>query len=94
MSMVTTQDANLLLKHLLLVGGWKNSDDTIAEAFPHMSEHLSPTDLVQTLENLKVPFVRTRCKERQITDDECPALVCREHSELSGVGNMPIVRFS
>lgn len=75
MSMVETQDANRLLKELLQGGGWKNSDDSIAEAFPHMSAQLSQSDLIETLENLKVPFAQITCREQEITDAECPALV-------------------
>lgn len=75
MSMVNTQDAASLLKQLLLVGGWQNNADAIAEAFPHLSETLDAADLLRTLENLEVPHVHTTCLESDISQEECPALV-------------------
>ena len=75
MNMVRTQDAGALIRELLVVGGWQNNEDTIAEAFPHLSETLDPADLIQTLDNLEVPYVQTTCLETEITEDECPALV-------------------
>lgn len=75
MSTLTTTNASLLLQQLLKVGGWRNSEETILEAFPHMSEQLHPEEIIQTLDNLKVPHTRITCRESEITDAECPALV-------------------
>ncbi|CUK17854.1 RTX-I toxin determinant B [Ruegeria denitrificans] len=81
MSLVNTQDASALLMRLLLVGGWQNNADAIAEAFPHLSETLDPADLIQTLENLEVPHVHTTCLESDIKEAECPALVIPTQGE-------------
>ncbi|WP_171238732.1 peptidase domain-containing ABC transporter [Ruegeria sp. HKCCA5763] len=81
MNMVHTRDASALLEQLLLVGGWQNNSDAIAEAFPHLSEELDPADLVQTLENLNVPYVQATCRESDITKAECPALVIPAHGD-------------
>ncbi|MQY43903.1 ATP-binding cassette domain-containing protein [Epibacterium sp. SM1969] len=75
MNTLTTTNASLLLQQLLKVGGWRNSEETILEAFPHMSEQLHPEEIIQTLANLKVPHTRISCRESEITDAECPALV-------------------
>lgn len=75
MSLVTTQNAGALLKELLLVGGWQSNDEAIAEAFPYLAETLDPDGLIQTLENLDVPYTRVACLESEITDADCPALV-------------------
>lgn len=75
MTALTTQNASLLLRQLLLAAGWRNSQDTILEAFPHMSESLRPDEIAGTLDNLKIPHSAIRCREREITREECPALV-------------------
>lgn len=78
MNTLTTQSASRLLQQLLLVGGWRNSEETILEAFPHMSKSLHPEEIVDTLDNLKIPYTKIRCAEQDITADECPALVIPE----------------
>ncbi|ATF20288.1 ABC transporter transmembrane domain-containing protein [Phaeobacter gallaeciensis] len=79
MSLVTTQNAGALLKELLLVGGWQNNKEAITEAFPYLTETLDTDDLIQTLENLDVPYTRAACLENEITNAECPALVIPDH---------------
>ena len=75
MSTLTTTNASVLMQQLLKVGGWRNSEDTIFEAFPHMSEQLQPEEIIQTLNNLKAPHTRIACRESDITNAECPALL-------------------
>ncbi len=75
MNTLTTTNASVLLQHLLKVGGWRNSEEAILEAFPHMSEQLHFEEIIQTLDNLKVPYSRIVCREIEITAAECPALV-------------------
>jgi len=72
---VREQDAQSLLHTLLTAGGWRSSDETILEALPHMTAELNQDDLRQTLENLRLPISEVRCRETEITKDECPALV-------------------
>jgi len=79
MTSVATQNASQLLQQLLMAGGWRNSQETILEAFPHMSESLHPDEIVETLDNLKVPYSKIHCTERDITADECPALIIPEN---------------
>lgn len=75
MTALSTQTASQLLRQLLQVAGWRNSNDTILQAFPHMSESLHPDEIVKTLDNLNVPHSTIRCREKHITHEECPALV-------------------
>ncbi len=75
MTSLSTQSARGLLQRLLLAEGWKNGKDTIAEAFPHLSSELHRDDIIEALGNLNIPFSRVRCRESEITDQECPALV-------------------
>ncbi|WP_170419340.1 peptidase domain-containing ABC transporter [Ruegeria atlantica] len=72
---MNTQVASGLLYKLLLARGWRNNEDRLFEAFPHVLDQLRPDDVFETLENLKVPFTQIRCREREITDQECPALI-------------------
>ncbi|WP_420864004.1 peptidase domain-containing ABC transporter [Algirhabdus cladophorae] len=67
--------ANSLLKTVLLAGGWRSDDASILEAFPHMSQELHPSELRQTLNNMRIPFSEVRCRETDITTAECPAIV-------------------
>lgn len=83
MSTLTTTNASVLLQQLLKVGGWRNNEDTIFEALPHMSEQLHPEEIIQTLDNLKVPHTRIACLESDITDAECPALLITQDGQCS-----------
>ncbi|MCG7522171.1 ABC transporter transmembrane domain-containing protein [Ruegeria sp. Ofav3-42] len=76
---MNAQTVGRLLYQLLLAGGWRNNQDRLLEAFPHMSEKLRPADLFETLDNLKLPYTQIRCRERDITAQECPALIVPEN---------------
>ncbi|GFE66755.1 peptidase domain-containing ABC transporter [Litoreibacter roseus] len=75
MTGIAIQQANALLQTVLLAGGWRSDDVTVFEAFPHMSQELHPAELRQTLNNMRIPFSEVRCRETDITQAECPALV-------------------
>ncbi len=75
MTVVNTLTASQLLHQLLISVGWRNSKSTLSEALPHLSEALSLEDICGALENLKLPFATKRCREREITDQDCPAMV-------------------
>lgn len=68
-------DASRIVLELVSNGGWRNSAEAIAEAIPHMVEHLGPADVISTLENLKIPYAEITCREDEITSAECPAMV-------------------
>ncbi|MEJ6392125.1 ABC transporter transmembrane domain-containing protein [Gymnodinialimonas sp. 2305UL16-5] len=75
MTAIDTHQASTFLEKLLQIGGWQGRKDAIVEAFPHMSDQLSPDDIIHALENLKVPHTVIECREDVITPEECPALV-------------------
>ncbi len=75
MTVVNTLTASQLLHQLLISVGWRNSKSTLSEALPHLSEELSLEDICGALENLKLPFSTKRCRERELTDQDCPAMV-------------------
>lgn len=75
MTVMNTQIASGMLFRLLSAGGWRNSEDRLLEAFPHVLDRLHPVDIFETLENLHIPYTQIRCREREITDHECPALI-------------------
>lgn len=79
MTGMSAQTASRLLYLLLSAGGWRNNEDRLLEAFPHMSEKLRPEDLSETLDILKIPYTQIRCRERDITAQECPALIVPEN---------------
>ncbi|WP_254445754.1 peptidase domain-containing ABC transporter [Ruegeria arenilitoris] len=76
---MNTQTARGILYQLLLEAGWRSNEDRLIEAFPHMLKQLQPEDVFQTLENLEIPYTQIRCRERDITQHECPALVIPEN---------------
>lgn len=75
MTALSLPHAGDLLRHLIAECGWRNSDTALAEAIPHLAEEMSAQDLLQTLQNLKIPYSTLRCREAEITHEECPALV-------------------
>ncbi len=75
MTALALNDASHLLERLLAFGGWRGSQAAIREAMPHMSAHLSASDMLRSLDNLDVQHTDILCKESEITDRECPALV-------------------
>jgi ATP-binding cassette subfamily C protein/ATP-binding cassette subfamily C protein LapB len=85
MTSVSIEHASSLLHTLLLAGGWRSSDATILEAFPHMSQELYPTELRRTLKNLRIPLSEVRCRENEITQADCPALVLPDDGPVYAV---------
>ncbi len=79
---VSEQNAHSLLHTLLSAGGWRSSDETLFEALPHMADHLNQNDLRKTLENLQIPFSEVRCRETELTQAECPALVLSDDGRV------------
>lgn len=75
MTVMNTQMASGLLFKLLLTGGWRNTEDRLLEAFPHTLNQLRPGDIFETLDNLDIPYTQIRCREHEITNHECPALI-------------------
>lgn len=65
-----------------MAGGWRSSDATILEALPHFTQELHPSDLRRTLENLSIPLSEVRCRENEITQAECPALVLPDNGPV------------
>jgi len=63
-----------LLNRLMSAAGWHCNKNRLFEAVPHMSDKLSPRDLVQTLDNLGVPTEQESCRLNNVTADDCPAL--------------------
>lgn len=72
---IPRDDALNILLQLITTGGWRNSSDAVFEAFPHVSATLHPREIVQTLENLKIPHSQVKCRASEITNDDCPALI-------------------
>ncbi|ABG33198.1 ABC transporter ATP-binding protein [Roseobacter denitrificans] len=63
-----------LLNQLMSAAGWHSSQNRLFEAVPHMSDELTPFDMVSTFRNLGVPTSSQRCKLNEIEADDCPAL--------------------
>ncbi|MEM6311721.1 MAG: ABC transporter transmembrane domain-containing protein [Pseudomonadota bacterium] len=80
MTSVAIQHASSLLQTVLSAGGWRSDDATILEALPHMSEELDVAELRQTFDNIRIPYSEVRCRESDITQEECPALVIPEQA--------------
>ncbi|MEO0569338.1 MAG: ABC transporter transmembrane domain-containing protein [Pseudomonadota bacterium] len=81
MSDISVVKTTSLLERLFFACGWRNDHDTIFEAMPHMSDRLRAKEVFKTLENLNIPFSSAECREVQITNDECPALVIPKDGE-------------
>lgn len=75
MTDLSINTASQLLRQLVGQAGWRNEQHAIVEALPHMCDVFGPDEIAQTLENLKIPYSRVRCKETRITVGECPALI-------------------
>ncbi|WP_247744361.1 ABC transporter transmembrane domain-containing protein [Ruegeria sp. R14_0] len=76
---MNTATARGMLYQLLLAGGWRSNEDRLVEAFPHMLEQLHPEDIFETLGNLEIPYTQIKCRECDIGQQECPALVIPEN---------------
>ncbi|MEO1551650.1 MAG: ABC transporter transmembrane domain-containing protein, partial [Pseudomonadota bacterium] len=73
--LIAREDALQNLQHLIAAGGWRSNSDAVFEAFPHVSETLTPAEIIETLQTLRIPHTQTECRLAEITRDECPALV-------------------
>lgn len=64
-----------LLQQLLFVSGRQNRRDAVFEAMPHTAKTIGFPDFEAALRNLGVRTVVVSCREVEITQAECPALM-------------------
>lgn len=86
-----------VLNQLMSAAGWHSSPNRLFEAVPHMSDQLTPFDMVSTFENLGVPTSSQRCKLSEIQADDCPALFVDNQDRMQAIleassGNLLICR--
>ena len=74
-----------LLNQLMSAAGWHSSQNRLFEAVPHMSDKLTPFDMVRTFENLGVPTSSQRCRLSEIQADDCPALFVDSKDRMQAI---------
>lgn len=81
MTAISSIAAGDLLQNLLAVSRLKSDRDAIFEAFPHFSDQVPLGDLLKALDNLNVEYTTVRCREYEISSQECPALIMPDAGE-------------
>ncbi|MEM8974893.1 MAG: ABC transporter transmembrane domain-containing protein [Pseudomonadota bacterium] len=65
-------------QQILTLSGWGNRPSAISEAMPHLTEEIVLEDVFLTLQNLRIPYDFVTCREHEISQQECPAIVFPE----------------
>lgn len=82
---ITTSSGIAILRKLISAAGWHSNRHRLIEAVPHMSDNLSPDDLITTLNNLALPIQSTHCRLQDISAQDCPALFLDRTGEVLAV---------
>ena len=80
-----SQSALPILSKLLSAAGWHGSPRRVFEAVPHMSDKLTVSDILSTLENLEIPTTRSVGSPHQMTKDDAPVLFIRRDDDVLGI---------
>lgn len=94
MSALSDSQSISLLQELLLVSGRQNRRNAVFEAMPHTATTVGFSDLSVALTNLGVQTQRVSCRETEITDGECPALMLDADGNctvLQGIANGKLI---